>query len=192
MGRKIRGPDSEAGDHSLIFTPTSIPGAYIVDIEPRRDDRGFFTRSWCVNEFERNGLNARLVQCNISFNQQRGTLRGMHYQAAPHPEAKLVRCTRGAIYDVVLDLRPDSPGYLKWQGVELSDTNHRALFIPDGCAHGFQSLTDNSEVLYHMSEFYHADLARGVRWNDPAFGISWPIPQPILSERDAALADYTP
>jgi len=176
----------------LIISPTSIAGACIVDIDARQDERGFFARSWCVNEFQQCGLNARLVQCNISFNLQRGTLRGMHFQEAPYPEAKLVRCTRGTIYDVVLDLRRESSSYLKWQAVELSESNHRSLFVPDGCAHGFQSLTDNAEVLYHMSEFYHPDLARGVRWNDPAFAIAWPVPHPILSEKDASFPDYTP
>jgi len=176
----------------LIFTPTTIPGVCVVDLAPNVDERGFFARSWCVDEFTRNGLEPRLVQCNVSFNRHRGTLRGLHYQADPHPEAKLVRCTRGAIYDVALDLRPGSPTYLRWFGVELTADNHRALFVPVGCAHGFQSLTDDSEVLYHMSEVYHADLARGVRWNDPAFGITWPLPDPILSPKDAAYPDFTP
>ncbi len=176
----------------MILTGTSIPGAYLVDIEPHQDDRGFFARTWCTQDFEKNGLDARLVQCNVSFNQQRGTLRGMHFQAEPFPEAKLVRCTQGAIFDVVLDLRPDSSSYLKWVGVELTASNRRALFVPAGCAHGFQSLSDNTEVFYQMTEFFHPDLANGVRWNDPAFGIKWPIAVPILSSRDAAYPDFLP
>lgn len=175
----------------MIFTPIEIPGACIVDLSPHRDERGFFARSWCADEFARHGLDARLAQCNISFNRERGILRGMHFQAEPHPEPKLVRCTRGAIYDVVLDLRKSSPTYRRWQAVELSQDNRRALFIPAGCAHGFQTLTPESEVLYHMGAAYHADLARGVRWNDPAFGIQWPIASPLLSPRDAGYPDFT-
>ncbi len=176
----------------MIIHSTGIPGACVVEIKPIGDNRGFFARSWCVREFEEAGLDTNLVQCNISFNRTRGTLRGMHFQADPHPEVKLVRCTHGAIFDVVLDLRHDSPTYLRWHAVELTSDNHKALYIPAGCAHGFQSLVDDSEVLYHMSDFYHADLARGVRWNDPAFGISWPVPDPLLSEKDATYPDYTP
>lgn len=176
----------------MILTPTEIAGVYVVDLEPRPDERGFFARSWCMHEFEQHGLDARLVQCNISFNLHRATLRGLHYQAMPHPETKLIRCTRGAIYDVALDLRPEQPTFRKWVGIELSDRNRRALYVPAGCAHGFQSLTDASEVLYHMSESYHPDLARGVRWNDPAFAIAWPLAQPILSPRDAGYPDFTP
>jgi dTDP-4-dehydrorhamnose 3,5-epimerase len=144
-----------------------------------------------MREFEALGLDMRIAQCNISYNAQKGTLRGLHYQAAPHEEAKCVRCTRGAVYDVVLDLRPDSPTRDQWMAEELSDRNHQALYIPAGCAHGFQSLTDGSEVHYQMSEFFYADLARGVRWNDQRFAIAWPLPNPILSPRDAAHPDYT-
>jgi len=192
MGWKVRRSDSAPRGHSLIFTASLIPGAWIIDLDPRVDDRGFFARNWCQHEFEKKGINAQLAQCNVSVNKQRGTLRGMHFQGDPHPEAKLVRCTRGSIYDVVLDLRKESTTYLKWQAVELSHENHRALFVPAGCAHGFQSLTDDSEVLYMMSEFFHPDLARGVRWNDPAFAIPWPIANPILSGRDASYPDFTP
>lgn len=176
----------------MIFTPTPIPGAWIVDIEPREDARGFFARSWCREEFSRHGLDARLVQCSISFNRRRHTLRGMHYQAEPHQEPKLVRCTRGRMWDVVLDLRRDSPAFRRWHGVELTAENRRALFVPAGCAHGFLTLEDNVEVLYQMGEFYHPESARGVRWNDPAFGIAWPADAPLLSERDASYPDFTP
>ncbi len=162
----------------------------IVDVETREDDRGMFCRSWCAKEFKDAGLSDRLTQCNISFNRHKSTLRGLHYQADPYPEAKLVRCTRGAIYDVALDLRKDSPTYLKWFGAELTAGNRRSLFVPAGCAHGFQALEDASEVFYQMSESYHPDLARGVRWNDPAFGITWPIAKPLLSTRDASYPDY--
>lgn len=176
----------------MILTPTEIAGVYMVELEPHPDERGFFARTWCRREFERHGLDARLAQCNISYNQRRATLRGMHYQALPHPESKLIRCTQGAIYDVALDLRPEQSSYRKWIGIELSAQNRRALYVPAGCAHGFQSLTDGSEVLYHMSEFYQPDLARGVRWNDPSFAIAWPLPDPILSARDAGYPDYSP
>jgi dTDP-4-dehydrorhamnose 3,5-epimerase len=154
------------------------------------DERGFFARSWCEREFREHGLNSELVQCSISFNKERGTLRGVHYQAAPNPEAKLVRCTRGSLYDVALDLRPDSSTYLKWTAAELSAENHRALYIPEGCAHGFLTLEDQTEVLYQMSEFYYPEAARGVRWNDPAFGIEWPGKVEVISERDRIYPDF--
>ncbi|MHB8778413.1 MAG: dTDP-4-dehydrorhamnose 3,5-epimerase, partial [Anaerolineales bacterium] len=147
-------------------------------------ERGFFARSWCEDEFKEHGLNPHIAQCNISFNKKRGTLRGMHYQVSPFVEAKLVRCTRGAIYDVIVDLRPESPNFKQWFSVELTEENHRSVFIPAGFAHGFQTLQDNSEVFYQMSEFYHPECARGVRWNDPVFRIDWPIDQQIISQRD--------
>ena len=174
----------------MIFTETKLRGAFIVDIDPREDDRGFFARSWCAEEFERHGLNPRLVQCNISFNKKRGTLRGMHYQAEPYPEAKLVRCTRGAIYDVIIDLRPDSPTFKQWISVELTAENHRALYVPENFAHGFQTLRDDTEVFYQMSEFFHPECARGVRWNDPSFAIVWPCDPPILSPKDQSYEDF--
>ena len=168
----------------MIFRETAIPGVFVVEIEPRSDHRGLFARSWCQREFVEHGLNAGLVQCSLSFNKHRGTLRGMHYQAAPYAEAKLVRCTRGAIWDVALDLRQGSPTFRRHVGVELTADNRKALYIPEGVAHGFQTLEDDTEVLYQMSEFYAPEAARGVRYDDPAFAISWPITEPILLERD--------
>ena len=168
----------------MIFAELKLAGAFLVDLDPHRDDRGFFARSWCAEEFKKSGLNPRLIQCDISFNRKRGTLRGMHYQAAPHEEAKLVRCTMGAIYDVMIDLRKASPTFHQWVAAELTAENHRAVYIPEGFAHGFQTLTDDAEVFYQMSEFFYPDLARGVRWNDPAFGIAWPISEVIVSDKD--------
>lgn len=174
----------------MQFLETSLPGVLEIRIEPHRDLRGFFARSWCRREFEENGLNPALVQSNISFNTSKGTLRGMHYQASPHSEAKLVRCTRGAIYDVVIDLRVPSPCYGKWTAAKLTSENHVMLYVPEGCAHGFLTLEDNVEVFYQMSEFYDAELARGVRWDDPLFGIAWPEKVRVISERDATYPDF--
>ncbi|MCC7423285.1 MAG: dTDP-4-dehydrorhamnose 3,5-epimerase [Planctomycetaceae bacterium] len=175
----------------MNYVPTPINGAWIVEPERRTDERGWFARSWCVREFEEHGLNPRLVQCNISFNNKSGTLRGMHFQRAPHGEAKLVRVTKGAIHDVILDLRKDSPSYLKWFGVDLTGDNHRMLYIPEGVAHGFQTLTEESEVFYQMSEFYYGDLQTGVRWDDPAFDIRWPhCESRIIAAKDSAWPDY--
>jgi dTDP-4-dehydrorhamnose 3,5-epimerase len=168
----------------MIFIEIGFNGAYLVEPEFVRDERGSFARTWCQQEFETHGLNPCLVQCNISFNKKRGTLRGMHYQIAPYEEAKLVRCTMGAMYDVILDLRPSSKTFKQWFSVELTAGNYRALYIPEGFAHGFQSLEDNTEVFYQMSEFYHLESARGIRWDDPAFGVSWPINAPVISEKD--------
>lgn len=174
----------------MLFRPTPIAGAFVVDLEPREDARGVFARTFCRDEFVKAGLPGVFVQMNTSINRQRGTLRGMHYQDAPYPEGKLVRCTRGAIFDAFVDLRPDSPTKLQWFGAELTHENGRALYIPEGCAHGFQTLVDDTEILYAMSEMYYGDLARGVRWNDSAFGIAWPLPNPFMSERDANYPDY--
>ena len=175
----------------MIFTETSIPGAFVIDLEERRDDRGFFARAWCAHEFEDHGLNPRLVQVNLSFNERAGTLRGMHMQLKPHEEAKCVRCTRGAIYDVVLDLRPESPTYKQWEAVELSADNRRMLYVPEGCAHGYQTLTPETETLYQVSEFYAPDSEQGFRWDDPAFGIEWPdADNRVLSPKDAAWPDF--
>ncbi len=175
----------------MIFTETTLKGSYLIDLERAEDDRGFFARLWCQREFAAHGLNPNLVQCNVSFNRRKGTLRGMHYQAAPHVEAKLVRCTAGSIYDVILDLRSNSPSYLQWLGVELSAANRRMLYIPEGFAHGFQTLQDDTEVDYQMSDFYHPESVRGWRWNDPAFAIAWPLADPILSARDKNQVDFS-
>jgi dTDP-4-dehydrorhamnose 3,5-epimerase len=174
----------------MLFVETKLKGAFLIEIEPHEDERGFFARSWCQAEFERHGLNPRLVQCNISFNKKQGTLRGMHYQIAPFAEAKLVRCTMGAIYDVIIDLRPDSPTFKQWISVELTAENHRALYVPENFAHGFQTLRDDTEVFYQMSEFFHPECARGVRWNDSSFAIVWPCDPPILSPKDQSYEDF--
>jgi dTDP-4-dehydrorhamnose 3,5-epimerase len=174
----------------MIFTETDLPGAFLVDLAPHSDERGFFSRSYCEREFTEHGLNPRVVQCNISYNQKQGTLRGMHLQVPPFAEAKLVRVTRGSIYDVIVDLRPDSPTYLKWIGVELTTDNRRALYVPEGFLHGFITLADDTEVFYQMSEFYSPECSRGYPWNDPAFGIVWPIPVSVISEKDAGLEEF--
>jgi dTDP-4-dehydrorhamnose 3,5-epimerase len=169
----------------MKFTPTKVAGVWIVDLERHEDDRGWFARTWCAAEFRRRGLNPDLSQCSASFNRRRGTLRGMHWQATPHEEAKLVRCVRGAMFDVALDLRPGSATFKQWAGVELTPENGRALYVPEGCAHGFQTLADDTEVLYQISCPWHPDGARGARWNDPAFAIHWPLAaSAILNERD--------
>jgi len=175
----------------MIFKETTLKGAFIIEPELLEDERGFFARSWCQKEFEAHELNPRLVQCNISFNTRKRTLRGMHFQIAPHEEAKLVRCTMGAIYDVIIDLRPDSPSFKKHLGVTLNPENRTMLYIPEGFAHGFLTLENDTEVFYQMSEFYAPDFARGVRWNDPAFGIQWPGEVKVISERDNTYPDFT-
>ena len=174
----------------MIFNATELIGVYVIEPERLSDERGFFARTWCQHEFEAHGLDVRLAQCSLSFNLKRGTLRGMHYQDEPYVEAKLVRCTLGRLYDVVVDLRPTSSTYRQWMSVELSADNRRMIYIPPGLAHGFQTLIDQTEVFYQISEFYHPESARGVRWNDPAFNIDWPLPDPILSERDRTYPDY--
>lgn len=176
----------------MIFAETKLPGAYLIDIEKRGDQRGFFARAWCQKEFEAHGLIRRVVQANISLSKRKGTLRGMHYQAAPYAEAKLVRCTRGAIYDAIIDLRPDSPTYMQWLGVELTAENYRMLYVPEGFAHGFQTLVDNTEVAYQVSQFYTPEAEGGVRYNDPAFGIEWPLEVQVISDKDKSWPDYSP
>jgi dTDP-4-dehydrorhamnose 3,5-epimerase len=168
----------------MIFRETELRGAFIIEPELIPDERGFFARTWSEEDFASRGLNSKIVQCNSSFNRQRGTLRGMHYQIPPHAEAKLVRCTAGAIYDVIVDLRMDSPTWLKWIGMELIASNPSMVYIPEGFAHGFQTLEDDTEVFYQVSEYYHPESARGARWDDPAFGISWPLSISVISERD--------
>jgi dTDP-4-dehydrorhamnose 3,5-epimerase len=174
----------------MMFEGTVLPGVFLIRPEPRADVRGFFARTWCADEASAHGLNPRVVQCNVSFNRLRGTLRGMHYQESPHSETKLVRCTRGAIHDVILDLRPDSPTFRRWAAFALTSENRLGLYVPEGMAHGFQTLEDDTEVFYQMSEFYAPGSARGVRWDDPAFTITWPIPDPILSERDLSYPNF--
>jgi dTDP-4-dehydrorhamnose 3,5-epimerase len=168
----------------VIFIETKLQGALVVEPELLEDDRGFFARTWCHKEFAEHGLNPALVQCSISFNKYKGTLRGMHYQAHPFQEDKLLRCTRGAIYDVIIDLRADSPTFTHWIAVELTADNRRMLYVPKGFAHGFQAVEDESEVFYQMSEFYHQECSMCVKWDDPSFAIEWPLPDPILSHGD--------
>lgn len=175
----------------MIFTETKLKGCFIITPEIKADERGFFARSWCKKEFSSHGLNPNLVQCNISFNQKKATLRGMHYQAKPHEEAKLVRCTMGSIYDAIVDLRPESPTFKQWVAVELTRENSQMLYVPEGMAHGFQTLVDNTEVFYQMSEFYYPELARGVRWNDPSFNIDWPEQEErVISDKDRSYPDF--
>jgi dTDP-4-dehydrorhamnose 3,5-epimerase len=175
----------------VVFTETALKGAFILDLERREDERGFFARSWCREEFEAHGLNPALAQCNVSFNRRKGTLRGMHYQAEPFGEAKLVRCTAGALYDVIVDLRPGSPTFKQHIGALLSAANHRMMYVPEGFAHGFQTLEDDTEIFYQMSQFYSPEHARGVRYDDPAFGIEWKIAEPFMSQRDRSYPDFT-
>ena len=168
----------------MLFKETKLKGVYIIEPEKSEDERGFLALSWAAKEFAAHSLDCRLVECNISLNRRKGTLRGMHYQAPPYAQPKLVRCTRGAIYDVALDLRPDSLSFKQWDAVELTQDNYLMFYIPAGCAHGYQSLVDNSEIFYQMSEVYVPQSARGVRWDDPAFGIRWPLQNSIISDRD--------
>lgn len=174
----------------MLFTETKLKGAFIIDLEKLEDQRGFFARSWCKKEFETRGLNPNLVQCNISFNKKAGTLRGMHYQAAPYEEAKLVRCTKGSIYDVIIDLRPDSSTNKKFFSITLSADNRKMIYIPEKFAHGFLTLEDDTEVFYQMSEFYAPEYAKGYRWNDRAFNILWPREVKVISERDKNYPDF--
>lgn len=174
----------------MLFRETELPGAFVIELQKYEDERGFFARSWCQKEFEARGLNPRTVQCNVSFNKLKGTLRGMHYQVAPCAEAKLVRCIRGAICDVIIDLRRESITYKQHVSEVLSSNNYKALFIPEGFAHGFQTLEDNSEVFYQMSAYYSPEHQRGLRYNDPAFKINWPIDVTMISERDRNYEDF--
>lgn len=175
----------------MKFTETRLKGSYIIEPELIEDERGFFARSWCQNEFKEYGLNPNLVQCNISFNKKKGTLRGMHYQVAPHEEAKLVHCTKGAIYDVIIDLRSSSLTFKQWIALKLTAENYKMLYIPEVFAHGFQTLEDNTEIFYQMSESYHPECARGIRWNDPTFNIKWPVDEQIISEKDLQYLSFS-
>jgi dTDP-4-dehydrorhamnose 3,5-epimerase len=174
----------------MTFDETKLPGVFEIHLEPKGDSRGFFARSWCQREFEQHGLKPITVQCNVSFNQKKGTLRGLHYQAEPHPEAKLVRCTQGAIYDVVVDLRPGSATFKQWISVILTAADRNMVYVPEGFGHGFLTLDERTEVFYQISEFYYPELSRGVRWNDPAFRIEWPSPPEVISERDQTYPDF--
>jgi dTDP-4-dehydrorhamnose 3,5-epimerase len=170
----------------MIFTETALAGAFIVDLQEIRDDRGFFARTFCAKEFEAHGLKPVIAQANMSFNHRAGTLRGLHYQRPPAAETKLVRCTAGAIWDVIVDIRPDSPTYMKYVGVELSAANRRALYVPEMFAHGYQTLTDGAEVVYSVGEFYTPGVEGGFRHDDPALGIDWPVPVTVISDKDAS------
>ena len=170
----------------MILTETKLKGAFVLELEKIEDERGFFARTWDKKVFEEHGLNPNLVQCSISFNNKKATLRGMHYQIAPYEEAKLVRCTKGKIFDVFIDIRPKSKTFKEWLGVELSDVNYRMLYIPEGFAHGFQTLEDKTEVFYQMSQVHVPNYARGIRWDDPAFKISWPLKSVIISKNDSS------
>lgn len=168
----------------MKFINTELDDTYIIESEKITDNRGFFTRTFCVKEFAQYGIEFHIEQCSMSFNKNKGTLRGLHYQCAPHEETKIVRCTKGSIYDVVVDLRPDSFSYKKWISIELNEKNNRAIYIPTGCAHGFQTLLEDTVVYYQMNEFYHPECARGVRYDDPSFGIEWPINKITISDKD--------
>ncbi len=174
----------------MIFKETNLKGAFIIEIEKKVDNRGFFARTWCRKEFEAYDLNLQLFQANVSFSKRKGTLRGMHYQVAPYEESKLVRCTSGAIFDVIIDLRPDSPTYRQWLGMELTSENYKMLFVPKNFAHGFQTLKDNTEIIYQVSQFYSPESERGIRYNDPTFGIKWPIDAQVVSDKDKNCSNY--
>ena len=175
----------------MILTKTELPGAYVINLEPIQDSRGFFARVWGEEELAARGLETEIAQCSVSFSERKGTLRGMHFQRAPHEEVKLVRCTRGALFDVIIDLRPSSQTFCRWIGVELSADNRRTLYVPGGCAHGFQTLTDGTEVFYMISTPHVPEAADGVRWNDPSFGIVWPLEATEISDKDAQWPDFT-
>lgn len=176
----------------MVFTETPLKGAFVIDLEPRTDNRGFFARSFCEKEFKQHGLKTDIVQANVSQNVKKGTVRGMHYQRPPHAEVKMVRCVNGAVYDVIVDIRPESPTYLKWTGVELTRENRRMLYVPEGFAHGYQALVDDSEVLYMVTQFYAPDHEAAIRWNDPLIGIEWPLEDVTISPKDAAHPDFRP
>jgi dTDP-4-dehydrorhamnose 3,5-epimerase len=184
------GTHAATGAYQIIFTETKLAGAYIIEPELLRDQRGFFSRMWCQREFAVRGLGAGFVQGNLSCNAHTGTLRGLHYQVAPDAENKLVRCTRGSLYDVIVDLRPASPTCREWFGVELSAGNYRMLYVPEGFAHGFLTLENNTEVIYEVSQFYRPESERGLRYDDPAFGIEWPIRVTVVSEKDRSWSNF--
>jgi dTDP-4-dehydrorhamnose 3,5-epimerase len=172
----------------MMFTATLLEGAWLIELDRREDERGFFARIWCRQELAAQDLDTEIAQESISYNHHRGTVRGLHFQRPPHEETKIVRCTRGAIFDVIVDLRRWSPTYLRWEGIELTAENRKALYIPKGFAHGFQTLTDNAEIVYQISVFYAPESAAGYRYDDPAFGIAWPLPTTLISDRDLSWA----
>jgi len=174
----------------VIFTPTPLAGAFVIEPEPLEDGRGWFARTWCHREFVERGLEARIAQCSISLSHRKGTLRGMHFQVPPFEETKLVRCTRGSVYDVIIDLRPGSPTRLRHFAAVLTAENHKGLYVPAGFAHGFQTLVADTEVLYQISESHSSEHSRGVRWDDPAFGIPWPEDERTISDRDREYPDF--
>jgi len=174
----------------MKFTELALAGAFLIEPEPNEDERGFLVRTFCVEEFNARGLNATIAQCSVSYNRRRGTLRGLHYQVFPHAEVKLVRCTAGLIFDVIVDIRPGSPTFKRWLGTELSAVDPRMIYIPAGFAHGFQTLADSTEVFYQISESYHPEDARGARWDDPAFGVIWPVEDKIISARDRSYSNF--
>lgn len=190
MGCTIRVADTGSPGGAIKFLPTRLRGAYVIECEKLEDERGYFARTFCRDEFAAHGLRETFVQCNVSFNARKGTLRGLHFQARPHEEAKLVRCTRGSIYDVIVDIRKESTTYRQWVGIELTAETGGMIYVPEGFAHGFQTLQDDSEVFYQMSDMHHPECARGLRWNDPALGIRWPIAEPIVSRRDAQFPEF--
>lgn len=192
MGGAVRGAHTTDEGPEVKFLRTPISGAFVVELERVEDQRGFFARSWCSEEFAKMGLSSKLAQCSISFSARRGTVRGMHYQAEPHEEAKLVRCTSGVIHDVIVDIRPRSVSHRQIFAIDLSAQNRRMLYVPEGVAHGFQTLEDDTEVFYLISEFYHPELARGFRWNDHTFRIQWPMEPTTMSARDRAFPDFAP
>jgi dTDP-4-dehydrorhamnose 3,5-epimerase len=176
----------------MIFSPTRVAGATLIDIEPLTDERGFFARTWCQRELTAQGLEAGIAQESVSRNRHKGTLRGLHFQKPPHEETKIVRCVRGAIFDIIVDIRPTSPTFMQWQGFELTAESHRALYVPKGCLHGFQTLEDDTEIFYLISNYYVPGAAAGYRYNDPAFSITLPLPVDVISERDSFWPDFSP
>jgi len=175
----------------MIFKPTAVAGAFVIELDKREDDRGFFSRAWCKQEFEHYGLNAKFVQGNWAFTRERGTLRGLHYQIAPHQEAKLVLCIQGSIFDVIVDLRPGSITHRKWAGTAISASDRKLIYVPEGCAHGYLSLADDTELFYQTTQLYFPESERGLRWDDPAFGIVWPVTEPArISDKDRNWPDY--
>jgi len=176
----------------MKFTASRIPGAWIIDITAIHDHRGFFAMTWLPDDFRKHGIDPPLAQCNLAFNHKRGTLRGMHFQAAPYAQAKIIRCTRGGLLDVIVDLRPESPTYRQWDAVELTADNHRMFYMPEGIAHGYLTLADETEAYYHASTPWQPSAESGVRWNDPAFAISWPFAPVLISDKDAAWPDHVP